>query len=634
MMGKVYGYGGMLTVNLSNEKITKEPISEDLIENWVGGEGFCMRLLWERVKPAIDPLSPENVLIFSPGVLVGSIFPGATKTSVGFKSPLTGGVGTCTCGGYFGPSLKFAGYDLLVIEGKAERPVYLYIEDGLVEIRDASHLWGKLLTETDEMLKKEIGPDVRMVRIGPAGEGLLREANIMAGWSAFGRGGAGAVMGSKNLKAIAVITRGGLPQYDPDGMIKVHDRATKFVSENFFLQAMKQDTIYAILQPVIAASGLEVRHFQEEGDPEKWKIYFPENIYKELDTKVSEGCFGCDIKCHRVLWPKKGPYKGHKCASKSEAPVSWGTNVCLEDLDIYQEILYRLAENGLDINGPSEWAAWLAECQEKGVLTPEDTGGLEVKFGDGESFLKLIDMTIKREGFGDIMAEGVKIASERLGKGSEKCACLVKGMGIEGEVYRADKMQMLSTSVSERGGNAIRPWTWFITHGSRAMPGGEAFLLSEVTGLKSTPPHAREEKGFAKWFRAHKCYYYGAQNCLGVCTYYALVGFPYDMMKEAYRSLSGRELSIEDSLKLGDRIMCIQRAFNWREGIGRKDDFPPEKFLTEPMHGGPMDGNKVENWDAMLDELYTECGFDLETGCPTRAKLEEIGLKDVADGIY
>jgi len=623
----MYGYAGkILTVNLTEGRVIKEPLREDLVENYIGGEGFAARLLWEKLKPGVDPLSPENVLILSTTAFSGSAFPPGSRTILCYKSPLTGAYGQNGMGGSFAPYLKFAGYDLLIVEGKAEKPVYLFIDNEEVEIRDATQLWGKLGGETDVLLQEEIGDtNIEIIRIGPAGENLNRLACMTAGYNrAFGKGGNGAVAGSKNLKAIVVRGRGSIPAHNPAGLKDVGTRVYRSCRQGVGLMLIESH-IHFLSEVYAMTIGIPSRHFQQ-GDWESGPSLYWEPIKEQLFTGEDAYCWGCPTKSGKVLSPKKGLYKGHKVDAKVEAVWSWGYNMMIDDLDVLCEIFYQCAQNGVDINGSAEWAGWLAECQEREILTPEDVGGLEVKFGDGESCLRLLEAIFTREGFGDVLAEGPKIAAEKVGKGTEKYVMHSKGSPLEAEEFRADKALLLGTATQERGGSVNRNWTYAVDYGS--------VIQSDVTGL-TEKPDPLEEKGISKWLKPYKEVIPGILNAMGGCVIlWWMGGVPTADVLEGYKHMTGRDVSLKEGLKVGERIINLARAFNAREGFSRKDDTMPERFLTEPIKGGPNDGVRVENFDAMIDEYYTESGFDLKTGWPTRTKLEELGLKDVSDQLY
>ncbi len=623
----MYGYAGqILTVDLTDGRVRKEPLRDDLMQDWIGGEGFGARLLWEKVKPGTDPLSPENVMIITTTAFSGSVFPPGSRTFVNYKSPLTGFYGTNAMGGSFAPYLKFAGYDALVVEGKAEKPVYIFIDGEDVEIRNATDLWGKLTGETDELLMEEIGDtNIQILRIGPAGETLNRLASVTSGYNrAFGKGGNGAVMGSKNLKAIVVRSRGSIPAYDPAALKEL--AATVYRKCRVpWLDLFREYHMHPLSSVFAPTVGIPSRHFQQ-ASWDKGENLFHEPIKEQLFTGENAYCWGCPVKSGKVMSPKKGPYQGHKIDAKVEAIWSWGYNMMIDDLDVLCEILYQCAQNGVDINGSAEWAGWLAECLERGLITPEDIGGLEVRFGDGESCLRLLKATFAREGFGDILAEGPKIAAEKLGKGTEKYVMHVKGSPLEAEEFRSDKALLLGTATQERGGSVNRNWTYAVTHLGMLQP--------DVTGLQQ-PPDPLNEKGIAKWLKPYREVVPGILNTMGGCLIlWWVMATETAAVLEGYKYLTGRDISLEQGLKVGERIIALARAFNAREGFSRKDDTMPQRFLTEPVTGGPTDGARVQNFDAMIDEYYTECGYDLKTGWPTQAKLEELGLKDVADELY
>ena len=621
------GYAGtILTVNLSDGRVTKEPLREDLVEDYIGGEPLGTRLLWERFKPGTDALSPESPLIISTTPFTGTQFPPGGRLFANYKSPLTGFWGQNGMGGGFAPALKRAGYDVLIVEGKAEKPVYIFIDNDKVEIRDASQLWGKLCGETDELLRDEIGDRrIEIVRIGPAGENLNRLSCIMSGYNhAFGSGGNGAVAGSKNLKAIAVRGRGDVSVHDRAGFSEIARTAYKVARERASGTIGKYQ-IHVLNAAVAMTNGIPSHHWQQ-AYWDKGDVFYGDNILEKLYTGEDTFCPGCPIRAGKVLSPKSGPYAGHKLDVKIGADWSWGYQLMTDDLDTLCEIWYQCAQNGIDINSAGEWAGWLAECQERGILTTKDCGGLEVRFGDAESALSMLHAIVKREGFGDVLAEGPKIAAERVGKGTEKYVMHGKGQPLASEEFRALPSMLLGTAVEERGGNGHRCWTHHI------------FLIGNlntvITGLTEKPDQMAQ-KGISKWVKAYKQALPGILNSIGGCVViWWSNALETAALIDGYRCLTGRDMSIEKALHVGERSINLARAFNCREGFSRKDDAMPERFLKEPVNGGPRDGARIDDFDGMIDEYYTEAGFDLETGWPTRAKLEELELKDVADELY
>jgi aldehyde:ferredoxin oxidoreductase len=441
---------------------------------------------------------------------------------------------------------------------------------------------------------------------------------------AFGKGGNGAVAGSKNLKAIAVRGRGSIPAYDPAGLKQVAARVYRSCREGVGA-LLSQYHLHFGNSLYAGTMGIPSRHFQQ-GYWDKGESLYHENLMEKLYTGENYYCWGCPPRSGKVLSPKKGPYKGHKVDVKIEADWAWGYNMMIDDLDALCEIWHLCSEYGVDINGSAEWAGWLAECQERGILTPKDCGGLEVRYGDGESCIKLLEAIFAREGFGDLLAEGPKIAAEKVGKGTEKYVMHCKGSPLESEEFRADKALLLSTATTERGGCVNRGWTYGVTYASILQP--------DVTGLTEKPDPLAEQ-GVGRWLKPYKEMVPGILNTMGGCLILWWFGrFTATDVVEGYRHLTGRDVSIEEGLKVGEKVINLSRAFNAREGFGRKDDTMPQRFLAEPVNGGPQDGARVEDFDAMLDEYYAEAGFDIESGWPTRAKLEELELKYVAEELY
>ena len=614
----------MIKVDLSKEKIEILPLREDLTRDYIGGEGIGSRLLWEMVKPHTEPYSPENVILFATSPLNGTIFPAGARGCVVFKSPETGTISTSNIGGRWNADLKFAGYELVAVTGKAKRPVYLWIDDDTIELRDASSTWGKTTTEMQRIIKEERGDSkIQTVGIGPAGERLVRMANIVNDVRFAGKGGGGAIMGSKNLKTLAIRGTGTVSVSDLERLRDVSFTILENMNKSELIQSLKKLGSASFNQYVAEIQDFGYKHFQEGGWKDGHKLYI-EHIARELNES-HRACYACPIGCGVISRVKKGPYKGTETSGPmAEAYWNWGWKCGISDLGAICKITELCNNNGVCVNSTAELASWIMECQERGLLSTEETGGLELTWGDGAGSVKMMEMLIERKGFGNTLAEGVKRAAEKVGHGTEEYAMHIKGMELDGDEWRQNKASALNAAVAERGASVTRPWGFPIDMG---------LLFPEVTGLKEKPD-TNEEKGMAKWFKPFKEFHIAA-NCVGVCLYPALFNIP-DVHQtiEGYNAISGREIDLKEYLKAGERTVCMQRAFNAREGFDRKDDTLPKRFLTEPVKGGPADGRYVKDLDGMLDEYYEESGFDKKTGWPTRAKLEELGLKDVADELY
>ena len=614
----------MIKVDLTKEKIDIVPMRNDLTRDYIGGEGVGTRLLWEMVKPHTDALAPGNTIVFATGPLNGTIFPAGPRGTVVFKSPETGTVSMSNIGGHWTARLKFAGYDLIAVTGKAKRPVYLFIDDETVELRDAEHIWGTTIPRMEEELKKEIGGlTFDVLGIGPAGERMVRLASVANNIRFAGKGGSGAVMGSKNLKAITIRGSGMVPIKDIWQLRDISYNIMEAMKTSEPIQALQQGSSAAFNQTVAELQDFGYKHFQEGGWKDGHKLYI-ENIVQALEQE-HRACYGCPIACGVISKVKKGDYKGTQTGGPmAEAYWNWGWKCGITDVDAICKITELCNTNGLCVNSASELAAWMMECQERSLLSSEETGGLELSWGDGKGSVKMMEMLIERNGFGNILAEGVKRAAEKVGHGTEEYAMHVKGMELDGDEWRQNKSSALTAAVAERGASVVRPWGFPIDMG---------VLFHEITGFKENPDTS-EEKGIAKWYKPYKEFTI-ASNCVGVCLYPALFNIPsVQQTLDAYTAITGREIDLKEYLKVGERTVCVQRAFNAREGFDRKDDTLPKRILKEPIKGGKYDGQRIENLDAMLDEYYEESGFDKKTGWPTRAKFEELGLKDVADELY
>ena len=614
----------MIRVDLTKEKIETLPLREDLTRDYIGGEGIGSRLLWEMVKPHTEPYAPDNAIIFATAPLNGTIFPAGPRGSIVFKSPETGTISMSNIGGHWAAQLKFAGYDLIAVTGKAKRPVYLWIDDETIELQDADNIWGETIPEMQKILKKEKGdPNIQMLGIGPAGERLVRMANVVNDVRFAGKGGGGAVMGSKNFKAIAIRGTGMVSVHDLERLREVSFTIMEAMKKSELIQSLKKFSSAAFNQYVAEIQDFGYKHFQEGGWKDGHKLYI-----EHIDKALSEehiACYSCPIGCGVTSRAKKGPYKGTETSGPmAEAYWNWGWKCGIADLEAICKITELCNSNGVCVNSTAELAAWVMECQERGLLSTEETGGLELTWGDGTGSVKMMEMLIERKGFGNILAEGVKRTAEKVGHGTEEYAMHVKGMELDGDEWRQNKASALNAAVAERGASVTRPW---------GFPLDMGLIFPEVTGLKEKPDTSKE-KGIAKWFKPFKEFHLAA-NCVGVCLYPALFNIP-DVYQtiEGYNAISGREIDLKEYLKAGERSICIQRAFNAREGFGRKDDTLPKRLLTEPVKGGPADGKSIKDFDGMLDEYYEESGFDKKTGWPTRDKLEELGLKAVADELY
>jgi len=611
-----YGYiGNILYVDLSRERVEQRKLEYDDIDRFLGGIGLATKIIVEEISnPGIDPFSPDNILVFMTGPLTGSPVYGAARYVVASKSPLTMAWGETHISGYWGPELKKAGFDGIVIKGRASTPVYLYIHDGVVEIRDASKLWGLDIFETDEMIKKDIGDNsVRVAAIGPAGENLTRIACIASdiqpnGPRIGGRTGMGAVMGSKNLKAIAV---------KGNGKIKVKD-ASRVSSILSRLLPLIMSSPTAQILATFGTAG-EVEEFYEYGDMPIKNFTVGEfegyrNItgqsFKEKGIVVDVyGCWACPVKCWKVV-----EVDGRRVrAPEYETIASLGTLLMIDDPSYLAKVNYLCCRYGIDTISIGVTIAWAMECFEKGLITLNDTGGMELRWGDKEVALKLVEMIGKRVGFGNILAEGCREASKIIGRGTEEFCMHVKGTEMPMHDPRAFKGMGLQYATSNRGADHLYGLFFRIEQGQRAHD------------LKIYERVDRFEYKGKGWMVATMEIWSEVVESMVLCKF---VDIPPAHVAGLYTYVTGVKKTLPDLLKIGRRIFTLKRLFNIANGITKEHDTLPKRFLKESLREGGSKDQVVE-LEPMLKEYYEYMGWD-ENGVPRKEVLEELGLKDYA----
>jgi aldehyde:ferredoxin oxidoreductase len=609
----LFGYAGrILLVDLSTGKTTVEPLNEEYAKKYIGGIGLGMRLYLDHSKAGVDPFSPDNPLILTTGPISGTMWPtGGNGHTFVSKSPQTFGVGESKAHGSFGTEMKRAGYDAIIIKGKAEKPVYLWVDDDSIQLVDASSLMGKSPGETEDAIREELGDFyIRVAAIGIAGEKLSRIACIINDKTrAAGRTGLGAVMGSKNLKAIAM--RG-----TRDVAVAKTDEFMEYVKE--FHERMK---------------GPATQKYRALGTPENILVHnalscMPTRNYRnsrfEGAEKVSGevlnekyvvkiiGCGSCAMRCeHEVVVPE-GPYKNTMTRMEYESLWALGPYCGVDRLDAIIKAMDLCNYYGIDSISTGVIAGFAMDCYETGILTQQDMGGIDAKFGNAEAMVQLVEKIGKREGIGEVLADGVKFAAEKIGKGSDKLALHIKGVEVTGYDLRCLKTAALGFAVSFRGADHNR-------HGAYAFD-----VKGKVNRLIA-------EKGRGKLVRDMEDVYNLIDSFI-VCkfsrgTYYKELP---DMAK-LYTLVTGYEITPEDLKKAGERIQNVARLFNIREGLGRKDDNLPYKVMHEPIQDeGPSKGAFVTQaeLDLLLDDYYESRGWTKE-GIPTKEKLKELGMEDL-----
>lgn len=603
----MYGWTGkIIRVNLTEEKITVEDLNMEDAKLYLGGRGLASKILCDEIDPNIDPLSPENKLIFMTGPLTGTYASCAGRFNVVAKAPLTGTIGAANSGGYFGPELKFAGYDGIIFEGKADKPVYLHICDDLIELKSAEHLWGKNVFETTDLLLEENERDARVACIGPAGEKQVLFATVMNDKDrAAGRSGMGAVMGSKNLKAVVVKGTKSIKVFSRDKFKDAVMDARSKLDQNGVtgpgggLPTYGTEVLVNIINEV---HGLPTRNWQDSYFEHADLIsgeYMTENCLVR-----NKACFACSIGCGRIVRIPDGKYKGIVAGAEYEAGWSYGACCGVKDLNAINKANHVCNLLGLDPITMGATIACAMEMYEKGYLTKEDLGGKELKFGDAEGIIEWTELTGYREGFGDIMALGSYRMAEKYGH--PELSMSVKKQEMPAYDGRVLQGMGLEYATSNRGGCHVR-----------------GYLTSpEILGIpQKVDPHSTEGKAaLLKTFQDLTAVVDSSDICL--FTTFA-IGLP--EISEMLRTVTGLEYSDEEILQIGERIWNLEKLFNLKAGFTRKDDTLPERLLKEPVKTGPGKG-LVTKLDVMLDEYYEVRGWDKE-GIPTEEKLKELGLE-------
>lgn len=610
----MYGYAGrMLFVDLTTGRTAVEPLNEDYAKKYIGGIGLGMRLLFDHSRPGEDPFSPNNPLILTTGPISGTMWPtGGNGHTFVSKSPQTFGIGESKAHGSFGTELKRAGYDAVIILGKTERPVYLWIDDDSVQIVDASKLVGKSPGETEDAIREELGDYyVRVAAIGLAGEKLSRIACIINDKTrAAGRTGLGAVMGSKNLKAIAVRGTRDVTVAKPEEFLEYvkefHERMKGPATQKYRALGTPENILVHN-----SLSCMPTRNYRNSRFEGAEKIS-GEVLNEKYVVKII-GCSSCAMRCEHIVAVTEGPYTNTMTRMEYESLWALGPYCGVDRLDAIIKAMDLCNYYGIDSISAGVIVGFAMDCFETGILAEKDMGGTNAVFGNAEALVELIEKIGKREGIGEILADGVKFAAERIGKGSEKLALAIKGVEVTGYDLRCLKTAALGFAVSFRGADHNR-------HGAYSFD-----VKGKVNRLVA-------EKGRGKLVKDMEDVYNLIDSFI-VCkfsrgTYYKEL----DDMAKLYTLVTGFEMTPQQLKIAGERIDNLARLFNIREGLGRKDDNLPYKVMHEPIPDeGPSKGAFVTqaDLDLLLDDYYESRGWNME-GVPTEDKIRELGMKDLA----
>jgi len=613
--------GSILFIDLSNGKITKEPTSS-FSRQFIGGRGINTKLLYDNVPPEVDALDPRSLLLFGTGPLGGTTCPSSSRIEVTGKSPITGLLGTSGIGGHAPVELKFAGYDHIAITGKADKPVYIWISNEHVEIRDASGLWGKDTYTVPALIREELGdPEVKVLCIGPAGENLVRYATVQSGiGNGAGRTGMGAVMGSKNLKAIAIRGTRGLKLANPGEYLAKSQEAyqqilkhPKAIEYKTYGMARTED------DSLTHAGTHRAQNFQRsawEGEEDVSPYAFQK---KHLVRRL--GCFGCPVACKDVYnLPGIGAGAIY-CFFHFH--MTWIT--LLADMNAWYESSLLCQKLGIDVISLGDILAWTMELHQRGIITAKDTDGIPMEWGSREAIIGMADKIVRREGFGDVLADGIIPAARKVGRGSEEFAMHVKGLPMQNYPFNSSPAWALAGAVGARGDaqKVCCPWEEFPW-----MPTKQATATSKYEGKAASLIENEHEQNLADY--------------LGFCRMLSTsvnVGVPKELgvkrFTELYSIGTGLSISHEEVIEAIDRGLDLGRAYDCREGLTREQDRIPKRFLNTPVTEGPKKGEMVEErkLEQMKSEYYALKGWDVATGVPTRETLEKRGLSDVADDL-
>jgi aldehyde:ferredoxin oxidoreductase len=628
----MYGYAGaILRVDLSTASIRKEPLPDSLVKNFIGGRGFVAKMLYDEITPGIEPFDPRNMLIAATGPLTGHFLPASGKTHFGTKSPATGGYADSNMGGHFGPQLKYAGYDVLVIVGKADRPSYLFISDNAVEIRPAEVYWGQGSIIAEKNFKDHLGDDYQILTIGPAGENRVRYACISHDFGRqAGRTGVGAVMGSKNLKAIAVKGTQSIPVADLKEAYAKGKEAYRNVMAKPGFKGWTPEGTAGITNWTNEVGVFPTRNFQTSF-AEHYKDINGQAVLDRLKI-TDKGCFGCPTPCGKYGHTRTPSGSAYVEGPEYETIALFGGNCALKTIEEVAYANYMCDELGIDTISAGVVIGWTIECFQKGILSRGEIGR-DIDFSDLETVIFLLEKIAGREGIGDLLAEGVKIAAAKTGKESERFAIHVKGLEWSGYECRNAPSMMLAYLTADVGAHHNRAWV--LGHDLAGAWTNVHDLIASGGEVEAQPKAIVSDRS-AEYVIAsqHKRSLF---DVLGNCRLQMMeLGFEEEHYAELYSIITGWTKSWEELLGISERIWHLTRAFSVREitGFGRHLDLPPARLYEDPIADGPNQGHVLsrEDIDNLLNWYYEARGWN-QNGIPTRETLRAVGLPEVVEDL-
>ncbi len=618
-----YGYNGkILHVDLTSSQFQVEEPPEAFYREWLGGSALALTYILRQTPPMVNPLDPSNTLILADSVLTGAPLAGLSRLTVAAKSPLTGCIGDSQCGGYFPAEFKFAGFDALVIRGKAARPVFIWLENGKYELRSAEHLWGRTTGDVQEILRTELGDKrIEVLQCGIAGENGVRFASLMNNANrANGRTGMGAVMGSKNLKAVAVRGKIKPAIFDPEGV----KRLARWGVEN-----LKKKDVYMLSQTGTAGGiawssntgGLSTRNWTS-GTFEKSQAVdgatINQTILKQRDT-----CYACMVRCKPVVEVQEGSYQVDPVygGPEYETLFSFGSSCGIDNLAAVAYANQLCNKYGMDTISCGATIAWAMDCFEHGLIRPEDTGGLELRFGNAAAMVQLVEAIAHRTGFGDLLAEGSAQAAEELGRGTADLIVVVKKQELPAHMPQSKPGLGLIYAVNPFGAD----------HQSSEHDPAYTFYpdRAKQLGQERPQPELALNEDVVNYAFVTQCLY-ASMDSLNICQFVFGAGWQlYDpnQLVEVVQTITGWDVSLEELLKVGEKRINLMRLFNLRAGVDASADMLPKKIF-QPLTGGKSDGRSINpiEFEQARQVYYKIAGWEVGTGTPGQAKLEALGI--------
>jgi len=610
------GYAGkILRINLSKQSAKEETLPEELVKNYLGGAGFAIKCLYDEVKPDTPPLDETNKLIFAVGPMTATGASCSSRMAVVAKSPLTGAVGMALAGGEFPAEMKQAGYDMIIIEGKAEKPTYVAIKDSEVKFRSAEKLSGMTTTDTQLFIKEELGDhNYRIACIGPAGDRVVPMACIVNERRAAGRKGLGAVMGSKNLKAIAVRGHKRPAIYNAEAFKKARQTMNKAMKDSpvLYPEFAKAGT------PMVVDAMTEMGIYSIKNWSATGQIDMVPGLGREAQNEMivtRSHCHDCPVGCSQVKLVTSGPYAGYLSEGPEfETTYSLGSTVGVDYLPAVIAADRLCDEYGIDTISAGVAIGWAMELYEKGIITKKDTDGLDLKFGNHAAMIEMLRKIAYQEGLGALLGQGTKKASEKIGKGTGDYAMQVKGLEMPAYDVRGAKAHGLNYATSYTGADHNRGYAY-------------QEIFDVPIPEKVDRMDTRGKGRLTKWnqdVRSVTC------DCAPMCAFLldmAVPGIACQNTADLVNAASGMSFTAGEIQQIGERLNNIARLFNIGAGFTRKDDTFPKRLMTEPIKAGASRGQLIsqKDLDEMLDEYYAERGWD-KGGTPTDAKLKELGI--------